>query len=198
MKTAFRKPAFPACPDLRKCGCAPLRNGSGGLRDLQATADQLRCQTVPPLPAVPRTVGDERRKTSSYAAVLDTGQRGARRQKHRSAGSRMPMRLRVSSRAEMATTMPFRSIHGRKARSIRSIPRLAKITDIALQPGEALTGAGPIAAGDTARWIIGDTTSGSGEEPQVHILVKPTRPDHRDQSGRHHRPAGLQDRAALR
>jgi len=52
-----------------------------------------------------------------------------------------------------------------------------KITDIALEPGEALTGAGPVAAGDTARWIIGDTTSGSGEEPQVHILVKPARPD---------------------
>jgi hypothetical protein len=32
-----------------------------------------------------------------------------------------------------------------------------QITDIALEPGESLTGAGPIAAGDTARWIIGDT-----------------------------------------
>src|SRR5690606_8628041 len=37
--------------------------------------------------------------------------------------------------------------------------------------------AGPIAAGDTARWIIGDTTSGSGNAAQVHILVKPTRPE---------------------
>ncbi|MCA0256190.1 MAG: P-type conjugative transfer protein TrbG, partial [Proteobacteria bacterium] len=40
-----------------------------------------------------------------------------------------------------------------------------------------LTGAGPIAAGDTARWIIGDTESGSGANRRVHILVKPTRPD---------------------
>ena len=52
-----------------------------------------------------------------------------------------------------------------------------QITDIALEPGEGLTGAGPIAAGDTARWIIGDTESGSGTNRRVHILVKPTRPD---------------------
>jgi len=49
------------------------------------------------------------------------------------------------------------------------------ITDIALQPGEQLVGAGPVAAGDTVRWIIGDTTSGNGGCNQVHILVKPTR-----------------------
>lgn len=52
-----------------------------------------------------------------------------------------------------------------------------QITNIALEPGERLTGAGPIAAGDTARWIIGDTESGSGRSQRVHILVKPTRPD---------------------
>lgn len=52
-----------------------------------------------------------------------------------------------------------------------------QITDIVLEPGERLSGAGPIAAGDTARWIIGDTTSGSGRDARVHILVKPTRPD---------------------
>jgi P-type conjugative transfer protein TrbG len=52
-----------------------------------------------------------------------------------------------------------------------------QITNLALEPGESLTGAGPIAAGDTARWIIGDTESGSGLSRRVHILVKPTRPD---------------------
>ena len=52
-----------------------------------------------------------------------------------------------------------------------------EITDIALQPGEQLVGTGPVAAGDTVRWIIGDTTSGTGPTTQVHILVKPTRPD---------------------
>ncbi|MEQ1541846.1 MAG: P-type conjugative transfer protein TrbG [Novosphingobium sp.] len=52
-----------------------------------------------------------------------------------------------------------------------------QITDIALQPGEQLVGAGPVAAGDTVRWIIGDTTSGTGNATRVHILVKPTRSD---------------------
>ena len=52
-----------------------------------------------------------------------------------------------------------------------------QITNIALEPGESLTGAGPIAAGDTARWIIGDTESGAGLSRRVHILIKPTRPD---------------------
>ena len=52
-----------------------------------------------------------------------------------------------------------------------------QVTDIALEKGETLTGPGPIAAGDTVRWIIGDTTSGSGDGRRVHILVKPTRPD---------------------
>jgi len=52
-----------------------------------------------------------------------------------------------------------------------------QVTDIALEPGERLVGAGPVAAGDTARWIIGDTESGTGPTRRVHILVKPTRPD---------------------
>lgn len=54
---------------------------------------------------------------------------------------------------------------------------VGQITDIALQPGEQLVGSGPVAAGDTVRWIIGDTLSGSGTTSQVHILVKPTRAD---------------------
>ena len=52
-----------------------------------------------------------------------------------------------------------------------------EITDIALQPGEALAGSGPIAAGDTARWVIGETESGAGETRRIHVLLKPTRAD---------------------
>jgi type IV secretion system protein VirB9 len=51
-----------------------------------------------------------------------------------------------------------------------------QITDIALEPGEQLTGSGPLAAGDTVRWIVADTESGSGDTRRVHIMVKPTRP----------------------
>jgi type IV secretion system protein VirB9 len=52
-----------------------------------------------------------------------------------------------------------------------------QVTDIALQEGEQLVGSGPVAAGDTVRWIIGDTESGTGQTKRVHIAVKPTRPD---------------------
>lgn len=51
-----------------------------------------------------------------------------------------------------------------------------RVTDIVLEPGEQLSGPGPIAAGDTARWIIGDTESGAGEHRRVHVLIKPTLP----------------------
>ena len=45
-----------------------------------------------------------------------------------------------------------------------------RVSDIALQPGEILIA---VAAGDTARWVIGDTTSGSGATRRTHIFVKP-------------------------
>lgn len=45
-----------------------------------------------------------------------------------------------------------------------------QVTDIALQPGETL---GAVAAGDTVRWVIGDTTSGSGGTRRTHVLIKP-------------------------
>lgn len=46
-----------------------------------------------------------------------------------------------------------------------------RVSDIALQPGESVTS---VAAGDTVRWIVGDTTSGSGAGRRTHILVKPS------------------------
>lgn len=48
-----------------------------------------------------------------------------------------------------------------------------QVTDIALQPGEKLVS---VAAGDTVRWVVGNTTSGVGTAAQVHILVKPFAP----------------------
>lgn len=48
-----------------------------------------------------------------------------------------------------------------------------EVTDIALQPSETLSS---ISAGDTVRWVVGDTTSGSGSDKQVHVLVKPFAP----------------------
>lgn len=47
-----------------------------------------------------------------------------------------------------------------------------RVTVISLQPGEELV---TVAAGDTVRWIVGDTSSGSGTDLRVNVLVKPTR-----------------------
>lgn len=45
-----------------------------------------------------------------------------------------------------------------------------RVSDIALQPGEKLTA---VSAGDTVRWVIGDTVSGKGDSQRTHVLVKP-------------------------
>ncbi|QTD44139.1 P-type conjugative transfer protein TrbG [Ottowia testudinis] len=49
---------------------------------------------------------------------------------------------------------------------------VGRVTVIALQPGEELV---TVAAGDTVRWIVGDTSSGSGEALRVNVMVKPIR-----------------------
>jgi hypothetical protein len=46
----------------------------------------------------------------------------------------------------------------------------AQVTDIALEPGERLVS---VSAGDTVRWVVGDSTSGEGKDAIVHIFVKP-------------------------
>ena len=45
-----------------------------------------------------------------------------------------------------------------------------QVSDIALQPGETLVS---VSAGDTVRWVVGDTISGSGPTARAHVLVKP-------------------------
>jgi len=49
-----------------------------------------------------------------------------------------------------------------------------QVTDVALEPGEKLVS---VSAGDTVRWVVGDTSSGEGKDVQVHILVKPVGAD---------------------
>ena len=49
-----------------------------------------------------------------------------------------------------------------------------QVSDIALQKGEKIVA---VSAGDTLRWVVGDTVSGTGNEARAHVLVKPTRDD---------------------
>jgi len=50
----------------------------------------------------------------------------------------------------------------------------SQVSDIALQKGEKIIS---VSAGDTVRWVIGDTVSGGGENARAHVLVKPIRED---------------------
>lgn len=47
-----------------------------------------------------------------------------------------------------------------------------RVTAINLQAGEELV---TVAAGDTVRWILGDTATGQGDSLRVNVLIKPTR-----------------------
>lgn len=49
---------------------------------------------------------------------------------------------------------------------------VGRVTVVSLQPGEDLV---TVAAGDTVRWIVGDTSSGSGADRRVNVMVKPIR-----------------------
>jgi type IV secretion system protein VirB9 len=54
--------------------------------------------------------------------------------------------------------------------TIRTSPRF--LTTITLRPGEKLIAK---AAGDTVRWVIGETVEGTGDAARVIVLVKPVR-----------------------
>jgi len=132
--------------------------------------------SVPPLPAIPAAVTDDRPKPVLIPPAWTVARGG-------------PAASTPTGRVENANTAarvePRRDGYYNAIQiypwsegalyQVYAAP--GQITDIALEAGESLTGAGPIAAGDTARWIIGDTESGSGVTRRVHILVKPSRPD---------------------
>jgi len=56
--------------------------------------------------------------------------------------------------------------------TIHTSPRF--LTTITLKPGEKLISK---AAGDTVRWVLGETEAGAGDTAQVVIFVKPIRPE---------------------
>ncbi|MBG6162776.1 type IV secretion system protein VirB9 [Labrenzia sp. EL_195] len=175
MMTAFRISVFPAFRISAGAAvvlCATALAGCATYTPPQISYDA----NVPPLPAVPKTEDDERLKPLHTPPVWTPtkGGKAAKTSAGRIENANVAARIEPRREGYYNAIQVYPWSEG-ALYQVYAAP--GKITDIALEPGEALTGAGPIAAGDTARWIIGDTTSGSGEEPQVHILVKPTRPD---------------------
>ena len=132
--------------------------------------------SVPPLPAVPLSVTDDRPKPLHVPPAWTVARGGTAggtptaRVENANAAARVQPRREGYFNAIQVYPWSDGALY-----QIYAAP--GQITNIALEPGESLTGAGPIAAGDTARWIIGDTESGSGVSRRVHVLVKPTRAD---------------------
>lgn len=92
---------------------------------------------------------------------------------------------KVEQTGQSDRAAPRSSTHGVYVGAIRVFPfnegyiyRLVtapgRVSDIALEPGERLIS---VAAGDTVRWNVGDTTSGAGDALRTHILIKPQAAD---------------------
>ncbi|MEQ8177183.1 MAG: P-type conjugative transfer protein TrbG [Sphingomonadales bacterium] len=132
--------------------------------------------SVPPLPAVPVTVTDERPKPLNTPPAWTVARGGETagtptgRVENANAAARVQPRREGYYNAIQVYPWSEGALY-----QVYAAP--GQITSIALEPGETLTGSGPIAAGDTARWIIGDTESGSGVGRRVLVLVKPSRAD---------------------
>ncbi|CDN95845.1 MULTISPECIES: P-type conjugative transfer protein TrbG [Hyphomicrobiales] len=167
MTPAFRKPAL-ALVLLS----ATMLAGCATNRPPQISYDS----DVPPLPAVPAAVTDQRPRPLHVPPAWTPARGGAAA----STAEGRVQNANAAARVEPRREGYYNSIQiypWSEGALYQVYAAPGQITNIALEPGESLTGAGPIAAGDTARWIIGDTESGSGVTRRVHILVKPSRAD---------------------
>ncbi|MDH1270487.1 P-type conjugative transfer protein TrbG [Rhizobium pusense] len=131
---------------------------------------------VPPLPAVPVAVADTTPKALHVppAWTVSRGGDAATTPTARIENANLAARIEPRREGYYNSIQIYPWSEG-ALYQIYAAP--GQITNIALEYGERLTGSGPIAAGDTARWIIGDTESGSGATRRVHVLVKPSRAD---------------------
>ncbi|UHD45748.1 P-type conjugative transfer protein TrbG [Aureimonas altamirensis] len=164
---AFRKPAFTAL-----LLSASVLGGCATYRPPEISYDS----DVPPLPAVPVSVTEDRPRPLHVPPAWTPARGGTAaatptaRVENANAAARVEPRREGYYNAVQIFPWSEGALY-----QVYAAP--GQITVIALEPGESLTGSGPIAAGDTARWIIGDTESGSGTSRRVHVLVKPSRPD---------------------
>ncbi|ENY82793.1 P-type conjugative transfer protein TrbG [Sphingopyxis sp. MC1] len=141
---------------------------------LLASASIAAAQTAPLLPSQPPVSSTE--VAAPVVAQPIPAARPRTKPHRRMPPSPAELRVRAANRA--ATLEPVAAGYVNAVQVypfsdgavFRVLTAPGQVTDIALQPGEAL---GAVAAGDTVRWVIGDTTSGSGEGKRTHVLVKP-------------------------
>lgn len=175
----------PAVPALRKgalaalllsasalAGCSSLQPPQIALDDV---ADPAMLQADPPLPVrvvelpKPLPLPGQLKRVPGTKAPPEAGDPTVRVNLANAAARVQPVRDGFINAVQV---YPF---SGGALYQVYTAP--GQITDIALQEGEQFVGSGPVAAGDTVRWIIGDTESGAGATRRLHVLVKPTRPD---------------------
>lgn len=170
--SSYLRPTCGRGPSARSSPHDFLGGGCATYKPPQITYDA----NVPPLPAIPAAVTDDRPRLLhippawTVARGGQTASTATGRVENANAAARVQPRREGYYNAIQIYPWSEGALY-----QVYAAP--GQITDIALEPGESLTGAGPIAAGDTARWVIGDTESGSGTTRRVHILVKPTRSD---------------------
>ena len=164
-------------PSFRKSAIAALLLSASALAGCASKPPEISYDSsVPPLPAVSAAVTDDRPKPLHVPPAWMPARGGAAAGTPTARVENANVAARVQPRREgYYNAIQIYPWSDGALYQVYAAP--GHITDIALEPGESLTGAGPIAAGDTARWIIGDTESGSGVTRRVHVLVKPSRAD---------------------
>jgi len=146
---------------------------------LLASSTAALAQTTPALVTIPPTRTPPAAITASPAPIVTAP--SPRALIHHRHAKPTIAELRVSAANRTATLEPATSGYINAVQVypfsdgavFHVITAPGQVTDIALQPGETL---GAVAAGDTVRWVIGDTTSGTGDGKRTHVLVKPFAP----------------------
>ena len=174
MKTNLRKAAFAAMWVMALAGCASQGKPPPVIAlDVPAGAQATLDPSDPPAPVEVVTVPQPLPLPGQLKALPGVAEA-------KTPAEPGDERLRVSRANEEARVAPTREGYVNAIQvwpysdgalyQVYAAP--GRVTVVSLQAGEELV---TVAAGDTVRWIVGDTSSGSGEALRVNVLVKPVR-----------------------
>lgn len=164
--------------------CVPLATASSADPSAKPPpAKDARPTVLPPVPAgggQTATMGMSAAPTAGASeAAQATRPRAARRRAGTSLALTRPLAALERANAEardgpasgvFVNSALYHAFEPGRLYAIHTSPRF--LTTIALRPGEKLIAK---AAGDTVRWVLGETEAGTGEAQQVIVLVKPLR-----------------------
>jgi P-type conjugative transfer protein TrbG len=147
---------------------------------LAASESPSVAQTATPRPAPPAAVSRPAQPLVTVAQAAPAPRPPARRRVAARTYARPPALTTVQSANSSARDYPSAGAYVNAALyydfepgrlyTVHTSPRF--LTAISLRPGEKLISK---AAGDTVRWVLGETVQGSGATQQVIVMVKPIR-----------------------